>query len=89
MPALDCVFVDGTKVSAGSAVVLHPKRRADVWDTFLDGRTATVRAIHQDLDDAVYVAVTVDDDPATDLHTWYGRSFFFSPDEIEPARGAP
>ena len=84
VPALDCVFVDGVKVAKGSAVRLHPKRRADVWDAFLDGKTATVRAIHQDVEDVLYVAVTVDDDPASDLHDWYGRSFFFYPEEIEP-----
>ena len=37
----------------------------------------------------MYVAVTVDDDPASDLHEWYGRSFFFYPDEIEPLAEAP
>jgi hypothetical protein len=84
VPALDCVFVDGVKVSKGSAVRLHPKRRADAWDMFLEGRRATVRAIHQDVEDVLYVAVTVDDDPASDMHEWYGRSLFFSPDEIEP-----
>jgi hypothetical protein len=83
-PALDCVFVNGTKVAKGSAVRLHPKRRADVWDMFLDGKLATVRAIHQDVEDVSYVAVTVDEDPASDLHDWYGRSFFFYPNEIEP-----
>jgi hypothetical protein len=36
----------------------------------------------------MYVAVTVDEDPASDLHEWYGRSFFFYPDEVEPV-GAP
>jgi hypothetical protein len=84
VPALDCVFIGGTKVSKGSTVRLHPKRRADVWDTFLAGKVATVCAIHQDVEDQFYVAVTVDDDPASDLHEWYGRSFFFYPEEIEP-----
>jgi len=87
-PALDCVLVAGTKVAKGSSVRLHPKRRADVWDMFLDGKLATVRAIHQDVEDVQYVAVTVDDDPASDLHDWYGRSFFFYPDEIEPVGAA-
>jgi hypothetical protein len=89
LPGMDCVFVDGTKVSKGSTVRLHPKRRADVWDTFLDGKTATVRAIHQDVENQMYVAVTVDADPASDLHDWYGRSFFFYPDEVEPLAAAP
>lgn len=80
----DCVFIDGTKVSKGSTVRLSPKRRADVWDVFLDGKIATVRAIHQDVENQMYVAVTVDDDPASDLHDWYGRSFFFYPDEVRP-----
>ncbi len=84
VPAFDCVFVNGTKVAKGSAVRLRPKRRADVMDSFLAGKLATVRAIHQDLENQFYVAVTVDDDPASDLHEWYGRSFFFYPDEIEP-----
>jgi hypothetical protein len=84
VPAMDCVFVDGVKISKGSNVRLHPKRRADVWDMFLDAKIATVRAIHQDVEGLMYVAVTVDDDPASDLHEWYGRSFFFYPDEVEP-----
>jgi len=89
VPALDCVFVGGAKVTKGSTVRLHPKRRADVWDIFLDGKAATVRAIHQDLEDQLYIAVTVDEDPASDLHDWYGRSFFFYPEEIEPLRAGP
>lgn len=88
VPAIDCVFVDGVKVAKGSAVRLHPKRRADAWDMFLRDKVATVQAVHQDLEDVMYVAVTVDDDPASDLHEWYGRSFFFYPDEIEPLEGA-
>ena len=84
VPGMDCVFVNGTKVSKGSRVRLHPKRRADVWDLFLDGKIATVRAVHQDVENLMYVAVTVDDDPASDLHDWYGRSLFFYPDEVEP-----
>ena len=89
VPAIDCVFVDGVKVAKGSSVRLQPKRRADAWDMFLRGKVATVRAIHQDVEDVLYVAVTVDDDPASDLHDWYGRSFFFYPDEVEPLEAAP
>ena len=29
-------------------------------------------------------AVVVDDDPAADLHEWYGRYLYFAPDELEP-----
>jgi hypothetical protein len=83
-PSAEHVVVAGKSIGPGSHVRLHPKRRADVWDTFLVDRVATVRAVHQDFEDQVYVAVTVDDDPASELHDWYGRSFFFSPDEVEP-----
>ncbi len=78
------VTVGGTIVSKGSSVRLAPKRRADAWDMFLVGKIATVQAIHQDFEDRVYVAVTIDDDPATEYHQWYGRAFFFEPDEVEP-----
>lgn len=78
------VVVNGVSIEKGSSVTLAPKRRADAWDKFLAGKVATVRAIHQDFEDKIYIAVTVDDDPASDLHDWYGRSFFFEPDEVEP-----
>jgi hypothetical protein len=32
------------------------------------------------------VAVTLDDDPAAELHQWYGRFLYFHPDEVEPVR---
>ncbi len=83
-PPPQSIVVAGVTVSPGSKVRLHPKRRADAWDMFLVGKTATVRKIQQDLEDTMYVTVTIDDDPASDFHEWYGRSFFFEPDEVEP-----
>jgi len=32
----------------------------------------------------VYVAVTVDADPAASLHESFGRFFYFDPAEVEP-----
>jgi hypothetical protein len=84
VPALDCVYVNGTKIAKGSSVRVVPKGRADIWDTFLAGRRATVQAIHQDFEDRVYVALTADDDPASEYHEWYGRAFFYGPEEVEP-----
>jgi hypothetical protein len=55
-----------------------------VWDAFLQGKTARVRGVYRDMEARVYVAVTVDDDPASDLHEWHGRSLFFGCDEVEP-----
>jgi hypothetical protein len=53
-------------------------------DFFLKGRTARVAGIFRDVDQAAYVAVTLEDDPAADLRGWVGRFYYFYPDEIEP-----
>ena len=63
---------------------LHPSRRADAQDLFFDGRIAHVATIHEDVDGDIHVGVTLLDDPAADLHNWYGRYLYFAPDEIEP-----
>lgn len=78
------VEVAGTVIGPGTRVRLRPSRRADAQDMFVAGKTAHVTAVHEDLDGAVHVAVVVDDDPAADLHDWYGRYLYFSPEEIEP-----
>jgi hydrogenase maturation protease len=78
------VEVAGTRVTRGSRVRLHPRAGADAMDMFLDGRTARVEAVHRDFDDATHIAVTVEDDPVAELHKWYGRFFYYGPDEIEP-----
>ncbi len=85
-PGAGHVIVAGIRIERGSAVRLHPKGRADVWDMFLEDKLATVAGVHTDFDERTYVAVTVDDDPATEFHQWYGRSLFFSPEEVEPVR---
>ena len=70
---------------AGMQVRVHPKRSADAFDMFAEGKTATVRGVHRDVDGRSYVSVVFDDDPATEMHDWYGRSFFYETDEVEPA----
>jgi len=83
-PDVDGVEVDGVTVARGSRVRLRPRRRADAQDIFVAGRTARVTAVHSDVDGNTHVAVVVDDDPAADLHEWYGRYLYFAPDEVEP-----
>ena len=41
-------------------------------------------AVLSDVDGAVHVAVVLADDPTADLHDWYGRYWYFAPDELEP-----
>jgi len=83
-PDVDTVTVDGVCVARDSLVRLHPSRRADAQDLFFAGQTARVTAVHSDVDGNVHVAVVLVDDPAADLHDWYGRYLYFAPDELEP-----
>ena len=84
-PETDGVRVGGVTVAKGSRVRLRPgARRADAQDLFLAGRAATVEAVFLDVDGRHHLAVTLDDDPAADLHRWHGRYLYFAPDEVEP-----
>jgi hypothetical protein len=83
-PARDSVVVDGVRVAAGSVVRVHPSRRADAQDLFFAGKEARVTAVLSDVDGSTHVALVLLDDPAADLHEWYGRYLYFAPDEIEP-----
>jgi hypothetical protein len=78
------VDVGPVRVARGARVRLRPRRRADAMDFFLAGRAATVAGVYRDVDGATYVAVTIDDDPGADVHAWYGRFYYFYPEEIEP-----
>lgn len=78
------VVISGTTIRKGSLVRLNPRRRADAQDVFYADQLARVTAIHRDLDDETHVAVVLVDDPAADLHDWYGRYLYFSPDEVVP-----
>jgi hypothetical protein len=83
-PETDFVLVGDVAVSKGSRVRLRPTRRADAQDMFLAGRAAVVTAVLSDVDGGTHVAVVLEDDPAADLHDWYGRYWYFGSDELEP-----
>ena len=88
-PDVDSVLIDGVAVSRGSTVCVHPSRRADAQDLFFAGMTARVSAVHSDVDGEIHVAVVLLDDPAADLHEWYGRFLYFAPEELEPLAPPP
>ena len=44
--------------------------------------------VFNDVDGDEHVAVTLDDDPATEELVWQGRYLYFHPDEVEPLRRA-
>ncbi|MFE7170685.1 hypothetical protein [Streptomyces sp. NPDC057616] len=88
-PATDTVLVDGIALRGGSRVRLRPRGRgADAQDMFLAGRTAQVAAVLRDVDGSTHLTVTLDDDPAAELNSWYGRFHYFRPDELEPLEAA-
>jgi hypothetical protein len=78
------VSIGAVRIKRGSHVRLRPNRRADSMDMFLRDQPATVAGVYRDVDDRVYVAVTVDADPAASLHDSFGRFFYFGPEEVEP-----
>ncbi|MDT3444411.1 hypothetical protein [Pseudofrankia sp. BMG5.37] len=90
-PDREAVLVDGVRVTRGARVRLRPRGRgSDAQDMFLDGREAVVEGVFLDVDDARHLAVILVDDPGADLHRWYGRHYYFAPDEVEvvsPADG--
>lgn len=88
-PDSDAVVIGGTPVARGSRVRLHPSRRADAQDLFYAGRTARVASVHEDVDGQLHLAVVVEDDPAAEMHEWYGRYLYFAPDEVEPIAAPP
>jgi hypothetical protein len=83
-PGTDAVLIDGVRVRKGSRVRVHPSRRADAQDLFFAGQEARVTAVLSDVDGGTHVALVLEEDPAADLHEWYGRYFYFAPDELEP-----
>ncbi|MGX9791020.1 hypothetical protein [Mycobacterium sp. MMS18-G62] len=83
-PEIDAVLVNGVRITRGSRVRLRPSRRADAQDLFFADKVARVTSVHEDVDGEQHIGVVLDDDPAADLHDWYGRYLYFAPDEIEP-----
>ena len=79
------VTVPGGPVGRGSLVRLHPSGGGDVFERALDGRTAVVESIQQDLEGVVQLAVVLEDDPGRDLGVARqpGHRFFFGPEQVE------
>jgi hypothetical protein len=56
---------------------------------FLAGMLATVQSVMRHVDGRICLAVTVDDDPAAELHLANGRFRYFYADEVEPLESDP
>ena len=83
-PETAAVETGSGRVAKGSRVRLVPRRQRRFHGSVPErGAPRGVQAVHHDVEDRVYVAVTVEDDPAADLHGRYGRHYYFYPDELE------
>jgi hypothetical protein len=83
-PDTDTVTIGGVPVAKGAKVRLRPgARRSDAQDMFLAGKVADVQAVFHDLEDKMFLAVTLEEDPNADLQIEHGRFLYFSPDEVE------
>ncbi len=82
---LEKVLSAGIELKPGDRVILHPRGRADIFDIALAGKTATIASIEQDFENRIHLAVTIDDDPGSDMGRdgKPGHRFFFSPDDVE------
>jgi hypothetical protein len=68
----------------GSKVrLLAPRRCVDAQDLLYAGQVATVAELREDVDGTVFLAVTVDDDPAAELQRSTGRYRYYRLDEVE------
>src|SRR3954471_19068534 len=85
-PAPDHVVVDGVELRRGSRIRLHPRDNADLFARALDGKTAIVEGIEQDMEDNIQLTVVADDDPGRDLGELRmpGHRFFCATYEVEP-----
>jgi len=77
------ITVDGVHFILGQRVRVRPGLAGTAHDGMLAGRSVTVERILIDMDDAVHLAVTVDDDPGQELMRETGRYTFFKPHEVE------
>ncbi|GIG87976.1 hydrogenase maturation protease [Plantactinospora endophytica] len=82
----DSVVVAGSTVRAGSRVRLRPRGSADIFDLALGGRVAVVRSVEQDEAGELHLAVTLEDDPGSDLGDARlpGHRFFYGLADVEP-----
>lgn len=70
---------------AGSRVRIRSSgRRTDAQDALFEGCTATVEKVMQDVSGEPFLALTIEEDPAAELHRAFGRFHYYRLDEVEP-----
>jgi hypothetical protein len=72
------------QVQVGDVVSIRPHASGDLFEPFFRGKTATVTGIEQDVDDQIYLAITVRSNPGVTEPS--AHRFFFQPDEVHVLR---
>jgi hypothetical protein len=70
-------------IGPGARVTLRPRKGTDAQDLLYAGMAATVEAVVRDVGGDPHLLVTIDGDPAAELHRWYGRFHYYRLDEVE------
>ena len=70
-------------IEPGARVTLRPHKGTDAQDLLYAGMSATVEAVVLDVGGEPHLLVTIDGDPAAELHRWYGRFHYYRLDEVE------
>jgi hypothetical protein len=80
------VTIKGVELKAGDRVRVCPKRRADVFDIAIAGKTAVIEAVEEDVQGEVQLALVLEDDPGRELGMARqpGHRFFYGVEEVEP-----
>lgn len=72
-------------LAPGSRVRIRASsRRTDAQDALYVGCVATVEKVMEDVSGERFLALTIDDDPAAELHRSFGRFHYYRLDEVEP-----
>lgn len=79
------VAADHSGLGPGDRVRIRgSSRRTDAQDALYVGCVATVEKVMQDVSGERFLALTIDDDPAAELHRSFGRFHYYRLDEVEP-----
>jgi hypothetical protein len=80
-PTPDVTVDTGNAIRIGDRVKISPQDSPEILTPFLEGKTAIVTGIEEDLDNQVYLAITVRQDSGGKINS--SHRFFFRPDEVE------
>jgi hypothetical protein len=83
-PGKNRIEFNGAVYEKGDKVRLKPDEDgADIADSLLKGKVATIETIYLDYEDQAHLAVTIDEDPARDMKQDMGLYMYYKPAEVE------